>query len=71
MSCGAGHGQGLDLVLLWLWHRLAAVAQIRCLAWETPYAVGAALKAKKKKKHQFVMQLNEINSHYSKFILPY
>ena len=36
-----------DLVLLWLWHRLAAVAPIRPLAWESPYAVGAALKSKK------------------------
>ena len=33
-----------DLVLLWLWHRLAAVALIQPLAWELPYAVGAALK---------------------------
>ena len=34
--------------MLWLWHRLAAVASIRPLAWEPPpYAVGAALKSKK------------------------
>ena len=32
-----------DPVLLWLWCRLAAVAPIRPLAWEPPYAVGAAL----------------------------
>ena len=30
--------------------RLAAVAPIRPLAWEIPYAKGAALKSKKKKK---------------------
>ena len=45
----------LHLVLLWLWCRLAATAPIRPLAWEPPYAKGAALeKAKrpKKKKNQ-------------------
>ena len=36
-----------DLVLLWLWCRLAAVAPIRPLAWEPPYAAGMALKRKK------------------------
>ena len=33
-----------DPALLWLWCRPAAVAPIRPLAWEAPYAVGAALK---------------------------
>ena len=33
-----------DLALLWLWYRLAAVALIRPLAWEPPYAAGVALK---------------------------
>ena len=28
--------------MLWLWYRLAAVALIRPLAWEPPYAVRAA-----------------------------
>jgi len=54
MSCGVGHRCGSDLVLLWLWCRLVATAPIQPLAWETPYATGAALekakKAKKKKK---------------------
>ena len=36
-------------MLLWLWCRPAAVAPIRPLAWEPPYAMGAALKKKKKK----------------------
>ena len=31
-----------DLALLWLWHRPAALAPIRPLAWEPPYATGAA-----------------------------
>ena len=39
-----------DLVLLWLWCRLAATAVIRPLAWEPPYAVDAALKRQKNKK---------------------
>ena len=29
-------------MLLWLWHRLAATAPISPLAWEPPYAAGAA-----------------------------
>ena len=44
MSCDVGHRHGLDLVLLWLWCRPAAVAPITPTAWEPPYAAGAALK---------------------------
>ena len=40
----------MDLALLWLWYRPAAVAPIRPLAWEPPYATSAALKKKKKKR---------------------
>ena len=36
-----------DPVLLWLWCRPAAAAHIQPLAWEPPYAAGAALKMKK------------------------
>ena len=39
---------GLDPVLLWLWLGLAAVAPVGPLAWELPYAMGVALKKKKK-----------------------
>ena len=49
-SCGVGHRCSWDLVLLWLWCRLAAVASIRPLVWEPPCAVAVALKKKKKKK---------------------
>ena len=49
MSCGVGHEHSLDPVLLWLWCRLAAEALIGPLAWEPPYAAGAALKRKKQK----------------------
>ena len=48
MSCGVGHRDGSDPVLLWLWCRVAAAAPIRPLAWELPYAAGVALKKKKK-----------------------
>ena len=49
MGCGVGHRYGSDPELLWLWHRPAAAAPIRPLAWEPPYAVGAALKKEKAK----------------------
>ena len=54
MSCGVGHRCGLDLALLWLWlwRRLAAVALIRPLAWEPPYAPGVALKEKEKERER-------------------
>ena len=53
MSYGVGCRRGSDLALLWLWLRPAATALIRSLAWEPPYAVGAApekaTRPKKKK----------------------
>ena len=52
MSCGVGCGRGLDPELLWLWHRPAAIAPILPLAWEHPYAVGAALKKERKKEKE-------------------
>ena len=50
MSCGVGLRRSLDLALLWLWRRLAAVALVQPLAWKLLYATGVALKSKKKKK---------------------
>ena len=41
-----------DPLLLWLWCRLAAVAPIRPLTWEPPYAMDAALKAKKERRKE-------------------
>ena len=49
MSCGVGCRHCLDLALLWLWHRLSAVAPIQLLAWEPPYATDADLKGQKQK----------------------
>ena len=36
--------------MLWLWYRPEATAPTGPLAWEPPYARGAALKRQKKKK---------------------
>ena len=44
MRCGAGCKLSSDPMLLWLWRRMAATALIVPLAWEPPYAMGAALK---------------------------
>ena len=52
MSCDVGRRCGLDLALLWLWRRPAATALFRPLAWEPPYAAGAALEKPKKKKKE-------------------
>ena len=43
---------GSDLALLWLWSRLAAVALIRFLAWEPPYATGKAPPKKQKQTNK-------------------
>ena len=50
MSCCVARRHGLDLALLWLWHRLGAAAPIQPVAWELAHAVGVALKSKSKKK---------------------
>ena len=44
MSCGVVCRCGSDLILPWLWRRSSASAPIGPLAWEPPYASGAALK---------------------------
>ena len=43
----AGCIHSSNLALLWLWHRPAAAALIRPLAWELLYVTGVALKRKK------------------------
>ena len=50
MSCGVSRRLGSDPALQWLWCRPMVTALTRPLAWEPPYAVGAALKRQKKKK---------------------
>ena len=57
-----------DPVLLWLWHRPAATAPIRPLAWELPCAMGAALKktkdGKKKKHSATAVQIQTFSTLY-------
>ena len=59
VSCGVGRRCGSDSACLWLWCRPAAVAPIRPLTWEPPYAVGVALKSQKKKKklHLYLVRI--------------
>ena len=56
MSSGVGRRRGSDLALLWLWHGPAAVAPIRPLAWDAPYAVHTVLKRKTKKIGKLVLK---------------
>ena len=48
MSCGVGRRHGSETCVAVA--VVAAVATIRPLAWEPPYASGAALKGQKTKK---------------------
>ena len=50
MSCGVGRRCGSDPAWLWLWCRRAATTLIRPLAWEPPYAAGAALEKRQKER---------------------
>ena len=60
MSCGVGCRRGSDLVLLWLWRRLVATAPVRPLAWEPPYAAGAALEKAKRPKIKIKIRIKKI-----------
>ena len=54
--------------MLWLWCRPVATAPIKPLAWESPYALGAAQKLakrqKKKKKKKKKNILRDTEGHY-------
>ena len=50
VACSVGHRRSSDPELLWLWCRPAATDPIRPLAWEPPYAMGAALENTKRQK---------------------
>ena len=81
MSCGVGPRCGSDPTLLWLWCRPVSTGPIQPLAWEPPYASGAALEnakrqKKKKKKKRLgtekrknmridIKNFNSCNLHYS------
>jgi len=62
VSYGVGCRHGLDPALLWLWRRQAATAPIRPLAWEPPYAMGAAQEMAKRQKEN----KNKKNKKYIK-----
>ena len=48
-SCGVGRRCGLDPMLLGLWCRPASIGP---LAWEPPYAMGAALKKEEEEEEE-------------------
>ena len=48
MRGGVGHRCSSDLAWLWLWHKPEVAALVQPLAWEFSYAMGVALKRKKK-----------------------
>ena len=67
MSYGIGCKCGSYLGLLRLWCKLAAVALIQPLAWETPYVTGAALQEKKKNSlfavyHTYIVHLIKLRA---------
>ena len=55
--CGVGRRWGSDPVLLWLWQRAVAVAPIQPVAWEPLDAVSMALKSKKKRKKNCLIEV--------------
>ena len=60
MSCGVGHRRSSDPRSLWLWCGPVAIVPIRPLAWESLYAMGAALeKAERQKKIFFAQNGND------------
>ena len=72
MSCGVGRRHGSDLALLWLWGRPTAIAPIRPLAWEPPYAAGAApeetKRPKKKKRKKAKRKTDRLQQGMSQYV---
>ena len=64
MGCGIGGRHSLDLALLCLQHRPGAVAPIRPLAWEPPYAVGVAQRKKERKKGRKKKKIERIPGEF-------
>ena len=63
MSYGEGRRHGLDVALLWLWCRPAAVTPIQPLTWKLPYATGMALKSRKKERKKETNKGQSQNSY--------
>ena len=69
MSYGIGCRHGSDPTLLWLWCRPVATAPIGSLAWEPPYAAGAAPeKAKKQTNKKKIVEVGY--TVYGSLIFP-
>ena len=60
MSCDVDCRCGLDPLLLWLWCRPEVATPIQPLAWELPYATGAALKQQQQQQKRKVFSINEM-----------
>ena len=60
---GVGYLRGSDPALLWLWRGPVAAALIQPLAWEPPYAAGAAQETAKKKTKKDKKQTNKKTQH--------
>ena len=60
---------GLDLKLLWLWHRPTTIAPIPPLAWKFPYAADVAVK--KRPSHAIGIVFRDILSGFEKTSLFY
>ena len=67
MSSGVDRRHGWDPELLRLWHTLAAVALIRPIAWELPYAAGPAPK----KQNEQAKNIVDNNQILRDFFLQY
>ena len=65
MSCGVGRRRGSDPAILRLWRRPVATAPKGHLAWEPPYATGAAQEndKKTKTKKEEKSQIDNITHH--------
>ena len=70
MSCGVGGRHSSESALPWLWCRPVTTAPIRPLAWEPPYAVGAALKRQIKSKEILVHIKLESCLYFNFRLLP-
>ena len=70
MSCGVGRRCGSDPALLWLWlcHRPAAIAVIRPLGWESPYAMGKKTKKKKERKADTIQLTHRNNALFTSLV---
>ena len=75
--CSVGQGSGVagscgvGPVLLWLWRWPAAAALIEPLAWDTPYAVDAALKRPKRTRVTWMSERGGLRCRYAEFLFSF